>query len=160
MHTSIRNCNLPGSASVDLRQVSGGKSNDYHEALAGPASFSPRGNPQPTDRSLATDLIVHGSVCLQLVQLGGGGEGAVESVWYCPDCKDGPIPNWNPVCVNCDSKRAGGCWMERTTPREHDSFGAPEDGPPDTETGWYCDNCGDGPMQDWNPVCSDCGQKR
>jgi hypothetical protein len=24
-------------------------------------------------------------------------------------------------------------------------------------TGWYCKECGDGPMAAWNLVCSDCG---
>jgi hypothetical protein len=30
----------------------------------------------------------------------------MESVWYCPRCKDGPIPDWNPICNNCDSRVA------------------------------------------------------
>jgi hypothetical protein len=29
-----------------------------------------------------------------------------------------------------------------------------------TESVWYCVSCGDGPMQDWNPICSACGHNR
>lgn len=35
-----------------------------------------------------------------------GGASSLEHVWYCERCGDGPIPDWNPICVGCDSKRA------------------------------------------------------
>jgi hypothetical protein len=28
------------------------------------------------------------------------------SVWYCTGYGDGPIPDWNPVCMCCDSRKA------------------------------------------------------
>jgi hypothetical protein len=33
-----------------------------------------------------------------------------EDIWYCDNCGDGPIPNWNPACVCCDSRKGGDPW--------------------------------------------------
>ena len=38
-------------------------------------------------------------------QGGGSGGSVAEFVWYCNGCGEGPIPDWNPVCVSCDSKK-------------------------------------------------------
>lgn len=86
-------------------------------------------------------------------------EGPTEAVWYCAECGDGPIPDWNPCCSSCPYRRNGGCWAESPRHTHHcDTHGSARDGP--SETVWYCGDCGDGPMQEWNPCCASCGHKK
>ena len=88
-----------------------------------------------------------------------GGDGSASDVWYCSECGDGPIPNWNPVCVSCDSKKSNASWSGALQHQHGDSQEQPQDGPK-PEVKWFCGSCGDGPMGDWNPVCSECGHQR
>jgi hypothetical protein len=33
-------------------------------------------------------------------------------VWFCSNCRDGPIGGWQPQCVNCNHVRCGSCTIE------------------------------------------------
>jgi len=33
-------------------------------------------------------------------------------VWYCDNCGDGPIGNWQPACSSCDHKKCSGCTVQ------------------------------------------------
>lgn len=100
----------------------------------------------------------NGSNCLHPTHHEGEGS-TTDNVWYCPSCGDGPIPDWNSVCVNCDFKKNAGCCAEGSSAHHDILHGFLEDGP-ETGTSWFCGSCGDGPMQDWNPCCPSCGHKR
>jgi hypothetical protein len=155
---SSMNTGSTRATSEDLGQISNVIAT---QNLGGPLESTSSYSPQrSTCYHPAAPALVDDSSYLRPVNLDGEGS-AAEDVWYCDSCGDGPYPSWNPTCASCDYKKNTGCWVEDPNVNHTSLHGSPEDDPGlKPEIRWYCDNCDDGPMMDWNPVCSNCGHKR